>query len=72
MSRTTRYEIIIYWSEPDQAFIAEVPELPGCAADGATYEEAVAAALVVIDEWLETAEALGRPIPQPRGRLMYA
>ncbi len=72
MSRTTRYEIIIYWSEPDQAFIAEVPELPGCAADGATYEEAVANALVVIDEWLQTAEDLGRPIPRPRGRLMYA
>lgn len=72
MSRTTRYEIIIYWSEPDQAFIAEVPELPGCAADGTTYEEAVANALVVIDEWLQTAEDLGRPIPRPRGRLMYA
>jgi len=72
MNRTSRYEIIIYWSEADQAFIAEVPELPGCAADGATYEEAVANALVVVDEWVETAQGLGRPIPQPRGRLMYA
>jgi predicted RNase H-like HicB family nuclease len=72
MSSTTRYEIIIYWSEQDQAYIAEVPELPGCAADGATYEDAVANALVVIDEWIETAQELGRPIPRPRGRLMYA
>ena len=67
-----RYELIIYWSEEDSAFIAEVPELPGCAADGATYAEAVANAEVVIREWLETAEALGREIPKPRGRLVYA
>jgi predicted RNase H-like HicB family nuclease len=67
-----QYEIILYWSQEDQAFIAEVPELPGCAADGATYQEAVANAEVVIREWIETARELGRPVPEPRGRLMYA
>jgi predicted RNase H-like HicB family nuclease len=67
-----KYEVIIYWSEEDQAFIAEVPELPGCAADGATYREALANVEVIIKEWLETAQELGRPIPQPRGRLLYA
>jgi predicted RNase H-like HicB family nuclease len=72
MQVSPRYEIIIYWSERDQAFIAEVPELAGCAADGATYGEAVAAVEVVIREWIETARELGRPIPEPRGRLLYA
>ncbi|MEX2167969.1 MAG: type II toxin-antitoxin system HicB family antitoxin [Pirellulales bacterium] len=67
-----RYEIILYWSKADQAFIAEVPELPGCAADGATYEEAVRNAEVVMQEWIETAMEEGRPIPEPRGRLMFA
>jgi predicted RNase H-like HicB family nuclease len=67
-----RYEIIIYWSEPDQAFVAEVPELPGCGADGATYREALEQAEIVIGEWIETAHELGRPIPEPRGRLLYA
>ncbi|HEX8694057.1 MAG TPA: type II toxin-antitoxin system HicB family antitoxin [Longimicrobium sp.] len=67
-----RYEIIIYWSDEDQAFIAEVPELPGCAADGATYAEAISNAEVVISEWIETARDLGRPIPEPRGRLLFA
>lgn len=67
-----RYEVIIYWSEEDQAFIVEVPELPGCMADGATYQEALANAEVVIQEWIETARELGRPIPEPRGRLVYA
>ncbi len=67
-----KYEVIIYWSEEDQAFIAEVPELPGCAADGGTYREALANVEVIIQEWLETAQELGRPIPQPRGRLLYA
>jgi predicted RNase H-like HicB family nuclease len=67
-----QYEIILYWSKIDQAFIAEVPELPGCAADGATYQEALASVEVIIQEWLETARELGRPIPQPRGRLLYA
>jgi predicted RNase H-like HicB family nuclease len=69
---TIRYEIIIYWSEEDQAFIAEVPELPGCAADGASYSEALSQAEVMIREWIETARELGRPIPAPRGRLMFA
>ena len=75
MSKITeplRYELIIYWSEEDNAFIAEVPELAGCAADGRIYAEAVANAEVVIQEWLETAEELGRDIPQPKGRLVYA
>jgi predicted RNase H-like HicB family nuclease len=67
-----RYEIIIYWSEEDEAFIVEVPELPGCMADGETYQEALANAEVVIQEWIETARELGRPIPEPKGRLVYA
>ena len=67
-----KYEVIIYWSAEDGAFIAEVPELPGCAADGPTYEEAIASVKVVISEWIETAQELSRPIPEPRGRLMYA
>ncbi|MDO8500283.1 MAG: type II toxin-antitoxin system HicB family antitoxin [Gemmatimonadaceae bacterium] len=67
-----RYEIIIYWSEPDQAFVAEVPELPGCAADGPTYSAALAEAEVAIQQWIETARELGRDIPTPRGRLLYA
>jgi predicted RNase H-like HicB family nuclease len=67
-----KYEVIIYWSEEDQAFIAEVPELPGCAADGATYQEALANVEVVIQEWIETAQQLGRPIPEPKGRLIFA
>ncbi len=72
MLNSPRFEIIIYWSEPDQAFIAEVPELAGCAADGPSYREALAAVEVVITEWIETARELGRPIPVPRGRLLYA
>ena len=72
MSDNYRYEIIIYWSEEDQAFIAEVPELPGCAADGGTYQEALANVQAIIQQWIETAKELGRPIPQPKGRLMYA
>lgn len=67
-----KYEVIIYWSEEDHAFVAEVPELPGCAADGKTYREALANAEVVIQEWLETAKELGRPIPAPKGRLVFA
>ena len=72
MKSKHRYEIIIYWSEEDKAYIAEVPELPGCAADGTTYQKALAQAETVIDEWIETAKELGRPIPKPRGRLLYA
>ena len=68
----SKYEVIIYWSEEDGAFIAEVPELPGCAADGETYQEALINVEVVIQEWLETAEDLGRSIPLPKGRLLYA
>ncbi len=67
-----KYEVIIYWSDKDKAFIAEVPELPGCAADGATKAKALKAVERIAKEWIETAESLGRPIPQPRGRLMYA
>ena len=67
-----KYEVILYWSEQDQAFIAEVPELPGCAADGKTYQEALANVEVIIGEWLETARELGRPIPAPKGRLVFA
>ena len=67
-----RYEVIIYWSDEDQAFIAEVPELPGCMADGQTAEEALANAQVVIQEWIETAKELGRQVPEPKGRLLFA
>lgn len=72
MPDSPRYEIIIYWSEEDQGFIAEVPELPGCAADGLSYRAALDAVEVVICEWIETAKELDRPIPKPRGRLLYA
>jgi predicted RNase H-like HicB family nuclease len=68
----TKYEVIIYWSAEDDAFIAEVPELPGCAADGATHREALANVEVVIQEWLQTAQELGRSIPEPKGRLVFA
>ena len=68
----SKYEIIIYWSEEDSAFIAEVPELAGCLADGATYQEALKNAEIIIDEWIETAKDLGRKIPEPKGRLVFA
>lgn len=68
----SKYEIIIFWSEEDNAFVAEVPELPGCMADGKTYQEALENAKQIIDEWIETAQEEGRPVPQPKGRLMYA
>ena len=67
-----KYEIIIYWSQEDEAFIAEVPELPGCAADGGTYQEALDNVQVIIREWIETARELGREIPEPKGRLIFA
>jgi len=67
-----KYELIVYWSEEDQSFVVEVLELPGCMADGGTYEQAVAHARQVIEEWIETAKELGRPIPEAKGRLMYA
>ena len=68
----SKYEVIIYWSEQDQAYIAEVPELPGCMADGSTYQEALANAETIIEEWIETATESGRSIPEPKGRLTYA
>lgn len=67
-----RYEVILYWSEDDKAFIAEVPELPGCSADGKTYQKALKNVERVIREWIETANELGRPIPKPKGRLVFA
>ena len=67
-----KYEIIIYWSEQDQAYLVEVPELAGCMADGKNYQEAVKNAEIVIQEWVDTALELGREVPQPKGRLMYA
>ncbi len=70
--QTRKYEIILYWSEDDQAVTAEVPELPGCAADGSTYQEALQNVEVIIQEWIKTAQELGRPIPKPRGRLIFA
>jgi predicted RNase H-like HicB family nuclease len=68
----TKYEIIIYWNQVDESFIAEVPELPGCAADGKSHKEALANVEIIIKEWIETAQELGRPIPAPRGRLAFA
>lgn len=67
-----KYEIILYWSKDDNAYIAEVPELPGCMADGTTYAEALQNAQDIICSWIETATALGREIPIPKGKLMYA
>lgn len=67
-----KYEIIIYWSKEDSLYLAEVPELPGCMADGESYQKALQNVEIIIQEWIETARELGRPIPEPRGRLMYA
>ncbi len=67
-----KYEIIIFWSNEDESFVAEVPELPGCMADGGTYQEALANAEQIIQEWIETAQSLGRSVPEPKGRLAYA
>ena len=67
-----KYEVIVYWSDEDDAYIAEVPELPGCMADGSSYEEAIRSAQTVIAEWIETAQGLGREIPKPKGKLAYA
>jgi predicted RNase H-like HicB family nuclease len=67
-----KYELIIWWSDADGAFLVEVPELAGCMADGATYEDAVANAQTVIREWIDTALEMGRTVPEPRGRLSYA
>jgi predicted RNase H-like HicB family nuclease len=67
-----RYEVIIYWSNEDEAFIAEAPELPGCASDGQTHGEALTNLQTVIEEWIETAKSLGRNVPEPKGRLLFA
>lgn len=67
-----KYELIIYWSVQDDSFIVEVPELAGCMADGETYEAAIANARLTIIDWIETAIKLGRDIPKPKGKLMYA
>ncbi|HBQ28816.1 hypothetical protein HX99_03680 [Peptococcaceae bacterium SCADC1_2_3] len=67
-----KYEIIIYWSEEDKKYIAEIPELPGCMADGDTYEEVIKNVQIIIFEWIETGKELGRAIPEPKGKLMYA
>ena len=72
MNNSVKYEIIIFWSEVDNAFIAEMPELAGCMADGSSYEEALANAQIVINQWIETAIAIGRDIPKPRVRLQAA
>ncbi len=68
----SKYEVIIYWSKDDNVFLAEVPELPGCMADGQTYHEALTNAEQIIEEWIQTAKEEGRAIPQPKGRLLYA
>lgn len=67
-----KYEIIIYWSEADRRFIAEIPELPGCMADGKSHADALRNVEVVAREWINTAKELGRPIPEPKGRLLFA
>jgi predicted RNase H-like HicB family nuclease len=72
MSTALQYPVVIYWSEEDQAFIAEVPDLPGCLADGPTQAAALTNATQIIEEWLETAHELNRPIPAPRQRLQFA
>jgi predicted RNase H-like HicB family nuclease len=68
----SKYEIILYWSDDDDAVIAEVPELPGCMADGSNYKEALINVEIIIDEWVKTAKDLGREIPVPKGKLMFA
>jgi predicted RNase H-like HicB family nuclease len=67
-----QYEVIIYWSAEDNSYIAEIPELAGCMADGKTYEEALKNAQIIIHEWMETAQTVGRDIPEPKGKLAYA
>lgn len=67
-----KYELNIYWSKSDNCFIVEVPELPGCFSDGKSYEEAVENVQVIIEEWIETANALNRKIPEPKGKVRYA
>ena len=69
---SSKYELIVYWSKDDESFVVDVPELPGCMADGKTYQEAVSNAEIIIQHWIDTATDLGRVIPEPKGRLMYA
>jgi predicted RNase H-like HicB family nuclease len=71
-SGITKYEVIIYWSEEDKSFIAEVPELTGCMSDGPTPHDALENVQEIISQWIDTAVSLGRPIPEPKGRLKYA
>lgn len=66
------YELLVYWRDEDEAFIAEVPELPGCAADGVSYQDVLAELEIVIDAWIETAKEMGRAVPEPKGRLLFA
>jgi predicted RNase H-like HicB family nuclease len=69
----TKYEVIIYWSDEDAAFVAEAPELPGCAAHGSTQKEALMRAQEAISLWIETAKEFGDPVPSPKGRrLVFA
>ena len=72
MKDEIKYEMVVYWSEEDDSFVAEVPELPGCMGDGKTYNDAIKNTLIVVQEWIETANELGRGIPKPKGRLIYA
>ncbi len=72
MEEDIKYEMVVFWSDEDGAYVVEVPELPGCMADGNTYEEAIDNTLLVIREWMETAKEIGREIPKPKGRLIYA
>ena len=69
---SNKYKMIIYWSKEDDCFVVEVPELPGCMADGRSYQEAASNAELIIQEWIDTARDAGRPIPEPKGKLMYA
>lgn len=72
MEEDIKYEMVVFWSDEDGSYVVEVPELPGCMADGNTYEEAIDNTLLVIREWMETAKEIGREIPKPKGRLIYA
>ncbi len=72
MTEDIKYEMVVYWSDEDGTYVVEVPELPGCMADGNTYEEAIDNTLLVIREWMETAKKIGREIPKPKGMLIYA
>lgn len=72
MEEDIKYEMVVFWSDEDGTYVVEVPELPGCMADGNTYEEAIDNTLLVIREWMETAKEIGREIPKPKGRLIYA